>query len=78
MKLFAEQCISESSPVCDGCVCEYTPVCDRCVCVCVSEHLCVMGVCEYTALCAAERMVSSRILVALPPFILEEPLTASG
>ena len=30
------------------------------------------------AVCAAARIVSSRILVALPPFILEEPLMASG
>lgn len=41
-------------------------------------HLCVMGVFVKAAAWAADRTTSRRILVALPPFILDEPLMASG
>lgn len=41
-------------------------------------HLCVTGTCAKAAACAAARATSRMTLVALPPFILDEPLTASG
>lgn len=38
----------------------------------------VMGVSAKAAAWAADSTASRRILVALPPFILDEPLMASG